>query len=575
MNHAFRWSIAISVLAVTVGGVAAPFPAKAQEASEDSEAKGEQAEEAGGAETPPKKAEDTDAKGEEGDEPPPSDSDLQEADEAEATADQGRAEQETEEESQAEQFQLDELVERAQKNSDLLAEFEAKRKQAQWKEYQAKWFWTPKLKSQTTLAPVPANADPDRVNENFDEIAALNIGPFINEDLDLLIPVYTFGRIQRIRELADVGVDVAKIKKQEAQLNATFQTKRAYYSLRLSRTFAPLLEDGDERIEERLEEMQTERDFGEAEFDIEDLRKLQIFSAEVDSRIADNSKLADIASSGLRYLADLEAEKLGVGKIDEESEPPQLESFQYYYDLAKEHRPDLKKLDHAVQARRLQFELEKKNLFPNIAFTGRLGIAWSTKETRAQPVCRRQRPDGPCIDTDELADEPNLFARPDRDPLSKFSLGVAFVMEWNLDIVRQHGKIQEKKAQYTALQAQRRRAMGAIKLDIRKKYNDAADALQKIEINDRRLTAARRWRDQLGFSIETAGAEMKKAIKPLKAYYQAKAKYLEARYNYMVARAALAQAIGVDYLGEVEETAETAAEQGGEPTDGEEGGATV
>lgn len=491
--------------------------------------------------------------------------------EAESTSTEGREgeDADTEEEGDGEakdeekqglRIGLEEAVRSAKTNQDLLDEFEAKREQAEWKQYQARWARFPKIRSLTTVAPVPANADPDRFDRNVDEITAFNIGPFIQEDLDLIVPVYTFGRIKTLRELADVGVDVADLKKEEAQLNAVFQAKRAYYSLQLSRTFEPILAEGDERIKKKLDEMQEARDFGEADFETKDLRKLQIFSAEVETRISDNAKLEDISSSGLKYLADLEAERLAVGQIEDDGTPPGLADFQTYVQAARENRPDIRQLEHAVEARELQVQLERKNFFPNVFVAGKFGFGWSTKETKFQPVCRRDTEGGPCINTNQLDDESDLFARPDRDPLSRLSVGIALGMRWNIDLINQRGKLNERKAQFRALRAQRRRAMGAMKLQVREKYDDAYDYYQKIEINDRRLEAARRWRDQLGFSIETAGAEMEDAIKPLKAYYQAKAKYLEAKYRYLVARAALAQAVGVEWLNVVEPEQESAGE---------------
>lgn len=448
-------------------------------------------------------------------------------------------------------YELETVVRRARRNSDLLDEFEAKRDQAEWKKYRAKWAPAPKIDSLTTIAPVPANADPDRLQRNFDEIGALNIGPFVNHRLDLVVPVYTFGRISRLRELAGVGVDVADLKKREAQLNAIFQAKRAYYSLQLSETFEPMLREGDDRIAERLQEMEDARDFGEAEFDTEDFRKLQIFSAELDTRIVDNRKLEKVATSGLEYLAELDAATIAVEPFERETDVPKMASYQRYMAAAKEHRPDLAQLEHAVEARRLQVGVQRSKFFPEVFVSTGLRLGWSTEETALQAVCEG----GP--EPDDCEDVPNRFARPDSDPLDRFSIRIGAGLRWNIDPVGQHGKMQEKQAQLRAIEAQRERARGAVGIEIRKKYQDAADALEKIKINERRLRSARRWRDQLGLSLETSGADMSDmsdSIEPLKAFYQAKAKYFEARYQYLIARAALAQAVGVANLGNVEKS---------------------
>ena len=186
------------------------------------------------------------------------------------------------------------------------------------------------------------------------------------------------------------------------------------------------------------------------------------------------------------------------------------------------------------------------NFLPNVFVAANFGVAWSTEETAKQPVCERASEDAECVEV------PGRFAEPDNDPLNRLSIGIGAGIRWNLDPLNQVGKLNERRAQLRQIEAQYRRAVGAIRLDIKKKWKDASEALKQIGINDRRLEAARRWRDQLGFSIETAGADMSDAIDPLKAFYEAKAKYLEARYNYLIARASLAQAVGLGELEHVE-----------------------
>lgn len=465
--------------------------------------------------------------------------------------------------------ELQEAVRRAKTNEALLEEFEAKRDQAEWKQYRAKWARFPKVSANTKAAPVPANADPDRLDENVDEISSLNIGPFISQDIELVVPVFTFGKISTLRKLSGLGIDVAKLKKREAQLNVVFQSKRAYYSLQLSRTFREMLREGEERIEKKLAEMQEARDFGTADFETKDLRKLQIFSSEVDSRRTQNQKLAEVSSSGLKYLAEYDTDRLKVGKLETDDDPRPLYDRSTYLRAAKEHRPELAQLEKAIRARELQVKLAKKKFYPDVFVAGAFGLSWSTEETARQPVCQVQ-PDGECVNTTELDDQNfgELRARPDSDPLDRFSARIGLGMRWNLDFPQRRGKLGERQSQLQELRAQRRRALGAIQLEIKKKYEDAHSQRRRIGINDNRLEAARRWRDQLGFSIESAGADMEDAIEPLKAFYQAKVKYLRSRYKYRVARAALAQSVGLESLDMVEAARDEATTDGRESAQG-------
>jgi outer membrane protein TolC len=438
------------------------------------------------------------------------------------------------------------LMEKAATNSDLVAEYKAQREAAEWKKYQAKWARAPKIKSTTTLAPVPANADPSNLRENYSEIGALEIGPLISESLQVIVPIYTFGRIKIAKQLADIGVDVTKLKRAAAVEDVLFQTKRAFYGLQLSRTFAPILEKGNKLIQEKLQEMETARDFGDKDFSIDDFRRLQIFATEVESRMADNQKLREISSSGLQFLAELETEQLTAKPLDSDAEPKKLKDLETYWQYARTHRSDLRQLRKAVKARELQTKLERRNYYPNIAFFSGLGYSWSTEETASQPVfCRDSS--GPCPSSID-----NLYAEPDTDPLDTFSIRLGVAINWDIDPLNQYGQVQAIDAKLRKLKAQESRANRAVRLDIEKKYTDAKDALERIEILNRRLDAAESWRDQVGFKMEAAGIEFgEDDIKPIREFYQAKAEYLRARTEYRVARAALAQAIGIRWLEDV------------------------
>jgi outer membrane protein TolC len=452
-------------------------------------------------------------------------------------------------------FSLSELTASAANNEDLVAEFKAKRAKAEWDQYRADHAWSPKITSTTALSVVPDNADPDELNENFDEIADLDIGPYIREDLDVVIPLYTFGRVSIAKELAELGVDNSKLELANARLDAIYQTKRAYWSLRLSRAFSEMLNEGEELISEQLEEMQDARDFGDADFDIEDFRKLEIFSAEIDERIVDNAKLATVASAGLHFLADISDEvAIEVPELTDLDSPPQLRSQNYYLGVAMEQRPEVLQLEKAVRARELEGELAQAEWYPNFFAALGVGWSWSTKETAFQQICAapsKEDATGCDFPEDEFSvDGQQLYAEPYGDPLNRFSVQIGVGLRWQLDPLQQYANVQKKDAQLSVMQAQRRRARQAIRLEVKKLYQDAADALEKIAINKRRMTAARRWRDQLGLSHQTAGADIADAVQPLKAYFEARAKYLQAVYDYFVARGALARGIGAQGLGD-------------------------
>jgi outer membrane protein TolC len=467
-----------------------------------------------------------------------------------AAAPESDAEESEAEESEAEKFTLEELVELAISNDALVAEFKAKRAKAKWDQYKAEHItWMPSIRSTTLLSVVPDNANPDAFDRNIDQFADFNFGPFVRQDLDIVVPIYTFGKSSTAEKLAELGVENVGLEFENARLDSIFQTRRAYWSLRLSLAFQEMLDDGARIIGDQLDSMQEKRDFGGVDFDIKDFRKLEIFDAEVQSRIVDNQKLATLARAGLHFLADIpEDTRIGVEPLDGVDTPPQLQPREYYVERALGHRPELNQLDKAVQARQFQADLAVADWYPDLFAALRFGFSWSTGDTAFQRICA-----APSLDAATECDFPEdrvqiddeyLFAEPYGDPLHSLSLQIGVGLRWNLDPFQIYGDVQKAEAAVQVVRAQRRRAHEAVEFEIKKLYQDAADALKKIEINDRRLKAAERWRDQFGLSTQTAGADLADAVEPLKAFYEARAKYLQSIYDYRIARAELARAVG-------------------------------
>lgn len=440
----------------------------------------------------------------------------------------------------AETLTLESAVERAVSNPALVKEFEARSMKARAQQYRADYAWTPKVQTSFILAPVPGEAELDQFSSNIDQFLDFNFGPYLRNDTRVLMPVYTFGKLSTAQELAELGVDVAALQKEEALRDMEFQVKRAYRSYQLAQAFQALLDEGAELIKPKLAEMEEARDFGEGDFSTEDLRKLQIFDAEFDARGLDNQKLYSISSAGLVYLTRLEGEPL-VAALPTES-PSEVLTLKEAEELAFSNRPDLKMLARGVAARELLRQKAVNDFYPNIFVAARFGFGVSTENLALQEVCRRPTPSSECVDTADL------FAKPYSNPLSFLTVDIALGLEWTFDFVQLDGKLDEADADLADIQAKQERAIGAIRLEVQKLWTDLASAREKVLVQDRRLEAARRWRDQFGLSVQTAGADISKGIDPLKAYFEAQVAWYQAHYEYLIAEAALAKGLGVSEL---------------------------
>src|SRR5699024_2775769 len=123
---------------------------------------------------------------------------------------------------------LPRLLEMAVANDALVQEFRAKRAIAKWDQYKAEHItWMPSIRSTTLLSVVPDNANPDAFERSVSEFADFNFGPFIRQDLDIVVPLYTFGKSSTAENLAELGIENTELEFEGARLDSIFETRRA------------------------------------------------------------------------------------------------------------------------------------------------------------------------------------------------------------------------------------------------------------------------------------------------------------------------------------------------------------
>lgn len=443
---------------------------------------------------------------------------------------------------------LDVMLKEAYRRAPGVQAAKAQQAYAKWQQYRANRAWFPSLTSNTFLSLVPDNTDPNRFNENIDELLSFNVGPFVRQNLRLAIPIYTFDRITVAQDLADLGVENAKIGVRKTKVDLAFDIKRAYYAMGLALAFEALIKDGGKLFEKELQKMKDARDFGDADFKIKDYRKLQIFETDFAARALDNKKLKTMSLAGIHYLTGKKYPGERFAPLDDSSKVPKIRDLALYERVATKHRPEVAQLKKAIRARKLQVEMKKSDFYPNIFFALDFTFGWSTETVARQPVCRIPAGSTECVPTDDL------FARAWSNPFAQRSFGALIGINWNFNYPQLYGKYKEAEAQLIKTQHQQQQALGAIGLEIKKLHLDASQGYEKVQIYARRLKAAERWRNQVGFGAQQGGAAGD-ALEAVKAYYQAKILYLQSVYDYRIARAALAKGIGVTSLDQAEGTA--------------------
>ncbi|MEL6182806.1 MAG: TolC family protein [Myxococcota bacterium] len=133
-------------------------------------------------------------------------------------------------------YTLDALANRAVEVHPLLVAQEAKRFYAELRQDEANWAFFPKFEITSALTVVPNAPDPEAVNNAgsaLQQYIELDVGPLSTTSLQILFPIYTFGKVGTARDLAKLGIDQADLEMRKERVKLAAQIREAYYGLQL------------------------------------------------------------------------------------------------------------------------------------------------------------------------------------------------------------------------------------------------------------------------------------------------------------------------------------------------------
>ena len=126
-------------------------------------------------------------------------------------------------------------------------------------------------------------------------------GVAFNLGINLVQPLYTFGKIEAARKAAAAGIDVARAQVDKDRADVTFNVTRAYWLLKWARAAEATLDDGMARLKEWVTKINDDIDKGKTTYTENDLVRLKLALDTAELTALDVEKAQ--ASSGCRGCA--------------------------------------------------------------------------------------------------------------------------------------------------------------------------------------------------------------------------------------------------------------------------------
>lgn len=343
-------------------------------------------------------------------------------------------------------------------------------------------------------------------------------GLFGSAQIDITQPIYTFGKIAHARSAARAGLDAQRALADEAAGDLAVDAARAYWGVKTARELGAMLDDGIDEIEQALAGLEDRSGgTGKPDVSIQDRQRVAVLLAEARIQRADAMQAESEALAGLRALTGLPDADLDDAQLApvERALPARADA---------EHRPQAVAARAGALAAGELAEMAQSQYYPDVALVGS-GV-----------IARAQGADDP----------PSAFAS---DPYNRSGVGLVVGLQWTLEPWTVRARVQKARADARRAHAQSDLAAVGARYDADNALAEATAAHAKVEAATQGERAARTWLASVLQAEAIGAAESKDLVDAYIAWFQMRARWAQAVFQWNVAVIRLGRAAGEFHAG--------------------------
>jgi outer membrane protein TolC len=344
-------------------------------------------------------------------------------------------------------------------------------------------------------------------------------GLFGSAQIDITQPVYTFGKISHARNAAHAGLDAERALADEAAGDLAVDAARAYWGIKTARELGGMLDDGIDEIAKAAAQLEERAGGGKGKPDvsIQDRQRVAVLLAEAKVQRADAVQAESEALAGLRALTgvpDADVDDAALAAIDR-AIPTRT---------AAERRPQAIAAQTGARAADELAAMAVSQYFPDLAFVAS-GV-----------IASAQGADDP----------PSVFAN---DPYNRSGAGVVLGLSWTLEPWTVAARVERARAEAHKAHAQSELASLGARYDGDNALADATAAHDKVAAAGQGEQAARTWLASVLQAEAIGTAESRDLADAYIAWFQMRARWAQAVFQWNVAVVRLDRAAGEFHAG--------------------------
>jgi len=366
-------------------------------------------------------------------------------------------------------------------------------------------------------SPVIHCEDPGCTRTDPTDLALRFHGAFGGVRVQVLQPLYTFGKIDSAVDAAASAERANEALARGVSFDLELETARAYYGVELARELSTMLGDGVDKVKHAVDEVDARLERGEAGVTVQDRLRLQAFGAEIRARQSEAAEAAATALYGLRALVgDANADTLDVPLDAIDFEPSEVRS---YVERALRSRPELAAAREGVRALESLADLERARFYPDFALVGMAN--WAKAGGTDNP--------------------PSAFAN---DPFNTSSAEAAVVLRWTLDPVSQAARAARANAEVERARALENAAERGASFAVLQAYTRVRETRTRLEAARTGEKGARGWVASVMQADAVGTISARDIADAYLAYFTLHGRLLQSTFDFNVAVFSLRRAFG-------------------------------
>lgn len=346
-------------------------------------------------------------------------------------------------------------------------------------------------------------------------------GVFGRAMVQLIQPLYTFGKISGYRDAAEHGIQAYEAGARLKATEVALQVKEAYYGLLLAREIKLFLKDIGEELDKATSKVERQLENNAPNVDQVDLFKLQTHQSELQRYMALAEEGEQKALYGLQVLVgdaedsvDIEDEYLIPADYEEKD-------FDTYADMALGGRLEFTQLEEGLMARSALVEVELADYYPHFFVLGFGSIAGATNR-------------------DHL-NNPYIF-----DQFNHATAGAVVGFKWAMDLGMNAGQVDEARAEYLKLKMKQEYANMGVPFQVKEAWLELERTEKEMRALMDAYKSAKQWVVTSLANFDLGVGEARDIADSVSTYARIRADYFRAVYNQRMAIANLEHAAGLD-----------------------------